>query len=61
MKIRSKIIYILFYCLALLCLIITGSVKIKHVNNFWSEFIKLLKKKVNIEDGDYIMKDKHAR
>ena len=61
MKLQSKIIYILFYCFALLCLLITGSIKIKYVNNFWKEFVKLLKKKVNVEDGDFVLKDKHGK
>ena len=44
MKLKTRLIYILFYIFALLILILTGDVRAEHISNLWKEFKNILNK-----------------
>lgn len=62
MKIKLKIIWICFYMFALLILCLNGHVKMRHVRNFWKEFLETIKKPTKSdEDGDYVLVHKNDK
>jgi len=61
MKTRIKIVWILFYCFALLILIVTGSVKITNFGNWWKACLDILKNQVYTEDKDWNLYYKHSK
>jgi len=56
MKLKVKIIWLLFYLFALSILLIIGEVKLKHIGNFWKECLNIIKRPSSSEDSAYILK-----
>jgi len=61
MQTKIKIIWILFYCFALLVLIITGSVKSVYFGNYWKACLDIIKNQKYTEDKDWKLQYKHAK
>jgi len=62
MKIRLKITWICFYLFALLILLLNGSLRHKHLINFWNGFKDILRRYSDkTEDKDWTLTYKHAK
>ena len=62
MRLKTKFIWILFYCFSVLILILTGIIKIRHFSNLWKESRKVLfSMPKSVEDSAWKLVHKNDR